>query len=60
MPVGAERHTEHLAGVPGERLADGLAGVGVPQPHRVVAAGGGQAVPVGAERHTEHSVACAR
>ena len=54
MPVGAERHTRHRAGVAGERGAEGLAGVGVPQPHRAVAAGGGQPVPVGAERHTGH------
>ena len=97
MPVGAERHTGHRVGVPGQRgargwpvsashnrtvvsalpeasrcpsglnatlitvsvcpvsgVADRLAGVGVPQPHRVVGAGGGQPVPVGAERHTEH------
>ena len=35
VPVGAERHTDHRAGVAGERGADRLAGVGVPQPHRV-------------------------
>ena len=28
-------------------LADGLAGVGVPQPHRLVAAAGGDALPSG-------------
>ena len=38
----------------GERVAEGLAGVGVPQPHRAVVAGAGQPVPVGAERHTPH------
>ena len=54
VPVGAERHTDHRAGVAGERVADRLAGVGVPQPHRAVAAGRGQPVPVGAERHTGH------
>ena len=37
MPVGAERHTGHRVGVPGERGAEGLAGVGVPQPHGVSA-----------------------
>ena len=42
VPVGAERHTDHRAGVAGERGAEGLAGVGVPQPHRAVGAGGGQ------------------
>ena len=34
--VGAERHAAHRLGVAGEWLADGLAGVGVPHPHRVV------------------------
>ena len=38
----------------GQRRADRLAGVGVPQPHRAVGAAGGDAVPVGAERHTGH------
>ena len=59
VPVGAERHTAHRAGVAGERGADRLAGVGVPQPHRAVVAGGGQPVPVGAERHTGHRVGVA-
>ena len=39
--------------------ADGLAGVGIPQPHRLVVAAAGQPVPVGAERHTEHRVGVA-
>jgi hypothetical protein len=36
--VGAERHTGHRVGAPGEGLADLLAGVGVPQPdgHRPI------------------------
>ena len=38
----------------------GLAGVGVPQPHRVVETAGDDALPVGAERHTEHRVRCGR
>ena len=59
VPVGAERHTDHRVGVAGQRGAEGLAGVGVPQPHRLVAAGGGDAVPVGAERHTGHRVGVA-
>ena len=54
LPVGAERHTPHRAGVAGERGAEGLAGVGVPQPHGVVVAAGGERVPVGAERHAVH------
>ncbi len=56
VPVGAERHAGHRVGVAGQRLADGLAGVGVPQPHRVVGTAGGDAVPVGAERHAVHRV----
>ena len=56
MPVGAERHTVHRAGVPGERAADGLAGVGVPHPHRGVVAGRGQPVPVGAKGDTGNHV----
>ena len=54
VPVGAERHADHRAGVAGEGCADRLAGVGVPQPHRLVVAGRGEPVPVGAERHPEH------
>ena len=54
MPVGAKRQTAHPTGVPGQRGADGLTGVGVPQPDRIVVAGC-QPVPVGAKRHT---VAC--
>ena len=38
----------------GQRRPDGLAGVGVPQPHGLIAAAGNQPVPVGAERDTEH------
>ena len=55
-PVGAERHTGHRVRVAGQRLADGLAGGRVPQPHRVVlrTAAGDDAVPVGAKRHTRH------
>ena len=33
-------------------------GIGVPQPHRVVATTTDQPVPVGAERHTRHLLAC--
>ena len=54
MPVGAERHVEHITVVAGQWVADRLAGVGVPQPHRRIPAGAGQPVPVGAERHTAH------
>ncbi len=34
----------------------GLAGVGVPQPHRVVGTAGGDPLAVGAKRHAEHRV----
>ena len=54
MPVRAERHPVHRAGVAGQRGADRLAGAGVPQPHRPVGAGRGQALAVGAERHPVH------
>ena len=53
-PSGLNATLVHRVGVAGERVAEGLAGVGVPQPHRAVVAGGGQPVPVGAERHTVH------
>ena len=36
MPVGAERHTDHRPVWPVSGVAEGLAGVGVPQPHRAV------------------------
>ena len=59
-PSGLNATLAHRAGVAGERGADGLAGVGVPQPHRAVVAGGGQPVPVGAERHTATPRRCGR
>ena len=43
-----------VSGVP-----QGLAGVGVPQAHRLIGAGAGQPVPVGAERHRPHPVGVA-
>ena len=58
--VGAERHAGHRVGVAGERLADGLAGVRVPQPHRLVVAAGGDARAVGAERHARSPRRCGR
>ena len=42
-PSGLNATLVHRAGVAGEGVADGLAGVGVPQPHRAVVAGGGRA-----------------
>ena len=59
-PSGLNATLVHRAGVAGEGVADGLAGVGVPQPHRAVGAGAGQPVPVGAERHTRHRGRCGR
>ena len=38
--VGAERHTEHPAGVAGQRVADRVAGCRVPHPHRSVGTAG--------------------
>ncbi len=60
VPVGAERHADHRVGVAGERVADGLAGVGVPQPHRVVVTAGDDAGAVGAERHAVTPRRCGR
>ena len=54
MPSGLNATLNTASCVAGERLADGLAGVGVPQPHGVVAAAGGDARAVGAERHAVH------
>jgi len=51
FPVRAPRGALHLAGVPGERIADGLAGVGVPQPDGLVLAGASQPVSVWAESY---------
>ena len=53
VPVRAERHVPHGVGVTGERCADRLAGVRVPQPH----VGPSWRRPGGArrgERHTGH------
>ena len=54
MSVRAERHSGHVVRVADQRAADGLAGVGVPQPNRLVPAGGGQPVPVRAEHRAIH------
>ena len=43
-----------------EGFADRLAAVGVPQPHRVVVAGRGEAVPVRTEHHTPSQSRCGR
>ena len=44
VPVGpgSRHHRVHLAGVPGQRVADRGAGARVPQPHRAIGPGGGQ------------------
>ena len=54
MPSGlnATLFTSFVCPVSG--LADGLAGGGVPDPHRLVGAAGGDAGAVGAERHAGH------
>ena len=59
-PSGLNATLNTVSVCPVSGCADGLAGVGVPQPHRGVVAGGGQAVPVGAERHTSTRRRCAR
>ena len=51
MPSGLNATLDTASCVAGERLADGLAGGRVPQPHGVVATAGGDARAVGAERH---------
>src|SRR4029078_12881892 len=53
--VGAELHADDPVGM-SQRLADGLAGVGVPQPHGTVHAAGREHVPVRAERYGPHLV----
>ena len=60
FPSGLNATLLHRVRVAGERIAEGLAGVGVPQPHRLVVAAGGDAFAVGAERHAEHRVRCGR
>ena len=53
VAVGAERYPVHAAraacGVEGR--AEGLAGDGVPQPHRALGVCAGQQLAIGAERH---------
>src|SRR5258705_7549440 len=46
--------------VSGQRIAERLAGVGIPQLHRAIGEGGGQPVPVGIQRHTVHVLPLAR
>ena len=60
MPSGLNATLVHRVGVAGQRVADGLAGGRVPQPHRVVVAAGGDARAVGAERHAVHRARCGR
>ena len=59
VPSGLNATLVTASGVAGQRLADGLAGGGVPQPHRAVGAAGGDAGAVGAERHAVHRVGVA-
>ena len=47
MPSGLNATPVHRAGVAGQRGADGWPVSGVPQPHRLVAAAGGERCPSG-------------
>ena len=60
VPSGLNATLYTVLGVAGQRLADGLAGGRVPQPHRVVGAAGGEPGAVGAERHAGHRARCGR
>ena len=51
VPSGLNATLHTPSGVPGQRLADGLAGGRVPHPHRVVGTAGDDPRAVGAERH---------
>ena len=51
--VRGDRHRPHAAGVAGEGVALG-AGGRIPDPHRAVAAGGGQPAAVRGDRHRPH------
>ena len=59
LPSGLNATLCTTSGVAGQRLADRLAGVGVPQPHRLVVTAGDDARAVGAERHAGHRVGVA-
>ena len=58
-PSGLNATPQHRAGVAGQG-AQVLAGGRVPQPHRLVVAGGGQQPPVRAERHRPAPRRCGR
>ena len=60
VPSGLNATLDTASGVAGQRLADGLAGGRVPQPHRLVVTAGDDARAVGAERHAGHRVRCGR
>ena len=62
LAVGAERRAHHTFRMAFERLADRLAGLGVPQPRRLVRRRGDDALAVGAERRalTLSVMACER
>ena len=59
LPSGLNATLDTVSVWPVSGCADGLAGGGVPQPHRLVVAAGDDALAVGAERHTEHRVGVA-
>ena len=50
LAIGTERRTRHNLKMTFERLADWLAGLGVPQPRRLILRRGDDALAVGAER----------
>ena len=60
MPSGLNATLDTASVWPVSGCADRLAGVGVPQPHRVVVTAGDDALAVGAERHAVHRVRCGR
>ena len=59
MPSGLNATLFTASSWPVSGCADRLPGAGVPQPHRVVEAAGGDAGAVGAERHAGHRVGVA-
>ena len=59
-PSGLNATLLDRVGVAGQRLADGLAGVGIPQPHGAVVAAGDDAAAVRAERHAASPRPCGR
>ena len=59
LPSGLNATLNTASVWPVERLAERLAGGGVPHPHRLVLTAGDDALAVGAERHADHLVGVA-